>query len=100
MRRPWRHDRGDPGFASFVGTMVQSLSQHGFDDGLGLAMPGHGAFTLAARPMRGGARARKAGWKMSVMIMRPPQQGHAGLRSAGLSDGAGSSVIGTARSSR
>src|SRR4051812_6306357 len=52
----------------------------------GLAMPGHDAFIPAGTPIRGGPRARKAGWKMSVTIMRPPQQGHTGFGSAGPSE--------------
>ena len=31
----------------------------------------------------GGARARAARWKISMMTMRPPQQGHGGRRSGG-----------------
>ena len=48
----------------------------------------------------GGARARAARWKISMMTMRPPQQGHGGRRSGGDAASSTSTCAGAASNSR
>ena len=68
----------------------------------GFGAPGHDAIGLDDIDEAGGARARATPKKISMTIMRPPQQGHGGR---GSGDGMGSpvrvgdGVAGTASSS-
>ena len=49
-------------------------------------MPGHDTIVPVKGCDDGGARARAARWKISMMTIRPPQQGHGGR-------GSGSGVV-------
>src|SRR3974390_1037582 len=59
------------------------LKHHGFGGRLRFIVLGHDAMVLVQRCDDGGARARAARWKISMMTMRPPQQGHGGRGSGG-----------------
>ena len=59
------------------------LKHHGFGGRLRFIVLGHDAVVPVQRCDDGGARARAARGKISMMTMRPPQQGHGGRSSGG-----------------
>jgi hypothetical protein len=67
------------------------------------AVPGHGVIIPVGAADTGGPRGSIPLWKVSMMIMRPPQQGHGGRRSGGSPWSTGSAGLvggGTASSCR
>lgn len=64
------------------------------------AMPGHGAVSRFVVRTPGGPRGCLHRLKVSMMIMRPPQQGHGGRRSSGSSVVSSSDGAATFRRSR
>jgi hypothetical protein len=51
---------------------------HGFDGGVKFIAADHNTVVPLEGCDDGGARARAAGWKISTLTIRPPQQGHGG----------------------
>src|SRR6516165_9855342 len=72
------------------------LKRHGFGGRFRFIELEHHTMVPVWGPDGGGARARAARWKISMMTIRPPQQGHGGRRSGGE---AASSASGRARAS-
>ena len=63
-------------------------------------MPGHGAFYQLVAVASGGPRGCLQHSNVSMTIIRPPQQGHAGRKSSGSSESPGSGGAATFSSSR
>ena len=111
--RPWRECN-----ATMAGEVIQLSSSRSWnwllkqvDDGLLAEAPGcdgrfrfivldHDTVVLVNGYDGGGARARPARWKISMMTMRAPQLGHGGRRSGGEAASATSVRAGSASNFR
>lgn len=73
---------------------------HGNDTAWVRAVPGHGVIVPVDVGQTGGPRGCIQRWKVSVMIMRPPQHGQGGRCSVSSTGSSGSAAGGTASSAR
>ena len=76
------------------------LKRHGFVGRLRFIELDHDTVVPGRGRDDGGARAQAACWKISMMTIRPPQQGHGGRRSGGEAVSSFSVRVGAASISR